>query len=41
MTSLVTDTTNKDECLKNAEFCEDICKKDLGIGQWSFIGPGS
>ena len=28
---------NKDECLKNAESVKRRC----GIGQWSFIGPGS
>ena len=31
---------NKDECLKNAEFVKTFAKK-IGIGQWSFIGPGS
>ena len=31
---------NKDECLKNAEFVK-TCSKRFGIGQWSFIGPGS
>ena len=31
---------NKDECLKNAEFVETFAKR-FGIGQWSFIGPGS
>ena len=30
---------NKDECLKNAEFVKTFAK--FGIGQWSFIGPGS
>ena len=31
---------NKDECLKNAEFVKTYVKR-FGIGQWSFIGPGS
>ena len=31
---------NKVECLKNAEFVKTFAKK-FGIGQWSFIGPGS
>ena len=31
---------NKVECLKNAEF-EKTFAKIFGIGQWSFIGPGS
>ena len=31
---------NKDECLKNAEFVKTYAKR-FGIGQWSFIGPGS
>ena len=31
---------NKDECLKNAEFVKTFAKR-FGIGQWSFIGPGS
>ena len=31
---------NKDECLKNAEFVKTLAKR-FGIGQWSFIGPGS
>ena len=31
---------NKDECLANAETVKVIAKR-LGIGQWSFIGPGS
>ena len=31
---------NKDECLKNAEFVKTFSKR-FGIGQWSFIGPGS
>ena len=31
---------NKDECLKNAGFVRTFAKR-FGIGQWSFIGPGS
>ena len=31
---------NKDECLKNAEFVKTYAKR-FGIGQWSFISPGS
>ena len=31
---------NKDECLKNADFVKTFVKR-FGIGQWSFIGPGS
>ena len=31
---------NKDGCLKNAEFVKTFAKR-FGIGQWSFIGPGS
>ena len=31
---------NKDECLKNAEFVKVLAGR-FGIGQWSFIGPGS
>ena len=31
---------NKDECLKNAESVKTFAKR-FGIGQWSFIGPGS
>ena len=31
---------NEDECLKNAEFVKTFAKR-FGIGQWSFIGPGS
>ena len=30
----------KDECLKNADFVKTFAKR-FGIGQWSFIGPGS
>ena len=31
---------NKDGCLKNSEFVKTFAKR-FGIGQWSFIGPGS
>ena len=31
---------NKDECLKNANFVKTFAQI-FGIGQWSFIGPGS
>ena len=31
---------NKEQCLKNAEFVKTFAKR-FGIGQWSFIGPGS
>ena len=31
---------NKDECLRNANIVKTFSKK-FGIGQWSFIGPGS
>ena len=31
---------NKEECLKNADFVKTFAKR-FGIGQWSFIGPGS
>ena len=31
---------NKDECLRNARVVKVFAKK-FGIGQWSFIGPGS
>ena len=31
---------NKDECLKNADFVKTFARR-FGIGQWSFIGPGS
>ena len=31
---------NKDGCLKNAEFVKTFAGR-FGIGQWSFIGPGS
>ena len=31
---------NKEECLANARVVEVLAKR-FGIGQWSFIGPGS
>ena len=31
---------NKNECLKNADFVKTFAGR-FGIGQWSFIGPGS
>ena len=31
---------NKDECLKNAESVKALARR-FGLGQWSFIGPGS
>ena len=31
---------NEDDCLKNADFVKTFAKI-FGIGQWSFIGPGS
>ena len=31
---------NKAQCSKNAEFVKTFAKR-FGIGQWSFIGPGS
>ena len=31
---------NKDECLANAEAVKVLARR-FGIGQWSFIGPGS
>ena len=31
---------NKDECLRNAESVKVFARR-FGIGQWSFIGPGS
>ena len=31
---------NEEECLANAQVVS-ICAKKFGIGQWSFIGPGS
>ena len=31
---------NKDECLRNAESVK-VFSRRFGIGQWSFIGPGS
>ena len=31
---------NKDECFKNADYVKTFARR-FGIGQWSFIGPGS
>ena len=31
---------NKDECLRNADYMKVFARR-FGIGQWSFIGPGS
>ena len=31
---------NKDECLQNAETVKVLARR-FGIGQWSFIGPGT
>ena len=31
---------NKEECLKNANYVKTFAGR-FGIGQWSFIGPGS
>ena len=40
MTSLVTEKTNKDECLADAGVVKVFARR-FGIGQRSFIGPGS
>ena len=40
MTYPVTEKGNKDECLANAETVKVLARR-FGIGQWSFIGPGS
>ena len=40
MTSLVTEKGNKEECLANARVVKVLAKR-FGVGQWSFIGPGS
>ena len=40
MTSPVTEKGKKDECLANTRVVEVLAKK-FGVGQWSFIGPGS
>ena len=40
MTFLCDRDDNKNECLKNAEFVKTFARR-FGIGQWSFIGPGS
>ena len=39
MTSLVTEKAIK-ECLANAGVVK-VCSRKFGVGQWSFIGPGS
>ena len=31
---------NRNECLKSADFVKTFARR-FGIGQWSFIGPGS
>ena len=31
---------NKDECIRNAESVKSLARR-YGIGQWSFLGPGS
>ena len=36
----MTEKKNKDECLRNAESVQVFARR-FGIGQWSFIGPGS
>ena len=40
MTSPVIEKGNKDECLANAEVVKVLARR-FGVGQWSFIGPGS
>ena len=40
MTSLVTEKGNKEECFSNARVVKVIAR-NFGLGQWSFIGPGS
>ena len=40
MTSPVTETGNKEECLANARVVKVLARK-FGVGQWSFTGPGS
>ena len=40
MTSLVTETTTKMNVEKNAD-CVNTFVGRFGIGQWSFVGPGS
>ena len=40
MTSPVTRKGNKEECLANAGVVKVLARK-FGVGQWSFIGPGS
>ena len=38
--SPVTEKSNKEECLANARVVKVLARK-FGVGQWSFIGPGS
>ena len=40
MTSPVTEEAFKEECLANARVVKVLAKR-FGVGQWSFIGPGS
>ena len=40
MTSPVIRKDNKDECLANARVVK-VLARNFGVGQWSFIGPGS
>ena len=40
MTSPVTEKATKDECLANVGVVKVLARK-FGVGQWSFIGPGS
>ena len=40
MTSPVKGKGNKQQCLKDADFVKTFARR-FGIGQWSFIGPGS
>ena len=40
MTSPVTEKATKNECLANAGVVKVLARK-FGVGQWSFIGPGS
>ena len=36
----MTEKGNKEECLANAESVKVLARR-FGVGQWSFIGPGS
>ena len=40
MTSLVTEKSKEEECLANARVVQ-VLEIKFGVGQWSFIGPGS